>query len=358
MSRLPLLALAVTMPFAIVSFASVNAQSAPKAAAPALPAPVAGPVNGVATSGATEINGQDFAVSDDPVVRRRVLIRAQVLLDRRHFSPGVIDGEAGDNMRLAVRGFQAAQKLPETGALDKATWDALVAGDTTPVMRSYTISADDVKGPYAAPVTPGDYAQMAKRPNMTWTSLLEDLGERSHMDEALIKALNPNADFGKAGTVIIVTETARPPLAPVVSITVDKTLGELRAMNAAGTVIAVYPATVGSSERPAPSGKWAVRVVAPRPTYTFDPGRLTFKTKGKSQAKLTVPAGPNNPVGSTWIDLTRDTYGIHGAPDPRLVGKVASHGCIRLTNWDAAELGAAVKKGTVVAFSGAAVKKG
>ncbi len=353
MSRLSLLALAVSMPFA-----ALNAQTAPNAApAAAAPAP-ATPVNGVAPVRATEINGQDFAVSDDPAVRRRVLIRAQVLLDRRHFSPGVIDGEAGDNMRLAVRGFQAAQGMAETGALDAATWNKLVGADATPIMRSYTISADDVAGPFAAPVTPGDYAQMAKRPNMTWTSLVEDLAERSHMDEALLRALNPDADFGKAGTVIIVTDTARPPMAPVASIIIDKTLGELRAMNVAGTVIAVYPATVGSSERPAPSGKWAVRVVAPRPTYTFDPGRLTFKTKGKKQSKLVVPAGPNNPVGSTWIDLTRDTYGIHGAPDPRTVGKVDSHGCVRLTNWDVNELGAAVKKGTTVVFTGAAVTKG
>ena len=335
-----------------------NAQSAPPAAEAPAAAPSANPVNGVATLGATEINGQDFAVSNDPVVRRRVLIRAQVLLGRRHFSPGVIDGLAGDNMRLAVRGFQVAQGMAATGSLDEATWNKLVAGDQTPIMRSYTISAEDVAGPFADPVTPGDYAQMAKRPNMTWTSLVEDLAERSHMDEDLLRALNPDADFAKPGTVIIVTDTARPPMAPVASIIIDKTMGELRAMNAAGTLIAIYPATVGSSERPAPSGKWAVRVVAPRPTYTFDPGRLTFRTKGKKQSKLVVPAGPNNPVGSTWIDLTRDTYGIHGAPDPRTVGKVDSHGCVRLTNWDVNELGAAVKKGTTVVFTGAATTKG
>ena len=342
------------------------APAAAKVAAPAdtkppvpggpVPAPPAETAEGVVPPRATAINGQDFAVSTDPVVRQRVLVRAQVLLDRRHFSPGVIDGEPGSNMRLALRGFQAAEGLPATGALDQSTWEKLVAGDTTPVMRSYTITADDVAGPFADPVTPGDYVQMSKRKSMTWTSPLEAIGEHSHMDEALVKALNPGADFGKVGTVIIVADTARPPLAQVTSIAVDKTLGELRAMNAAGTVIAVYPATVGSTSRPAPSGTWAVRAVAPAPSYTFDPGRLTFKTKGGKQEKLTVPPGPNNPVGSTWIDLTKDTYGIHGAPDPRLVGKVASHGCVRLTNWDAHELGAAVKKGTTVVFSGAAVK--
>jgi lipoprotein-anchoring transpeptidase ErfK/SrfK len=138
----------------------------------------------------------------------------------------------------------------------------------------------------------------------------------------------------------------------VASIHVDKAHNQLTARDAAGTIVAVYPATVGSSERPAPKGTWAVRTTAPAPSYTFDPSRLTFKTKGGGNEKLTIKPGPNNPVGSTWIDLTRDTYGIHGSPDPRLIGKVASHGCVRLTNWDAHELAAAVKPGTKVVFSG------
>ena len=129
----------------------------------------------------------------------------------------------------------------------------------------------------------------------------------------------------------------------------DKTTRQVRAFGGE-TLLAVYPATVGSTERPAPSGDWAVRTLAPNPTYTYDPSRLTF---GKaSQGKLTIQPGPNNPVGSTWIDLTKDTYGIHGTPDPRLVGKAASHGCVRLTNWDVRQLSRSVKKGTVVAFVG------
>jgi lipoprotein-anchoring transpeptidase ErfK/SrfK len=137
--------------------------------------------------------------------------------------------------------------------------------------------------------------------------------------------------------------------APVTRIEVDKTKRQVRAYDG-DVLLAVYPATVGSTERPAPEGDWAVRTVASNPTYTYDPSRLTF---GKAaQGKLTIKAGPNNPVGSTWIDLTKDTYGIHGTPDPRLVGKTASHGCVRLTNWDVRQLGQAVKKGTVVDFVG------
>ncbi len=306
---------------------------------------------------AVAINGQAFVAGGDAPTQLRVLMRAQVILDRRHFSPGVIDGTPGSNMKLALQAFQAAEGLPANGALDNATWNKLIATDNTPVVRSYVITADDVAGPFAAPVIKGDYAGMAKRTSMGWMSPLEAIAEHAHMDQSLVKTLNPGVDFNTAGGTILIADSARAPLSPVASIIIDKALGELRAMDAAGTVVAVYPATVGSTDRPAPSGSWAVRAVAPAPSYTFDPRRLTFKTKGGGKAKLTVPPGPNNPVGSTWIDLTRDTYGIHGTPEPEDIGKVASHGCVRLTNWDAHELGAAVKAGTKVRFTGAANAK-
>ena len=170
------------------------------------------------------------------------------------------------------------------------------------------------------------------------------------MDPALLKSLNPDADFSAAGTKIVVAALGPDKLPGTVTrIEVDKTRRQVRAFGG-DVLLAVYPATVGSVERPAPDGEWAVRTVAANPTYTYDPSRLTF---GKaSNGKLTIPPGPNNPVGSTWIDLTMETYGIHGTPDPRLVGKTASHGCVRLTNWDVRQLSQAVKKGTVVDFVG------
>lgn len=66
--------------------------------------------------------------------------------------------------------------------------------------------------------------------------------------------------------------------------------------------------------------------------------------------RLTIAAGPSNPVGSTWIDLTEEGYGIHGSPDPQLIGKTASHGCVRMTNWHVQALSKAVKPGTQVVF--------
>lgn len=288
------------------------------------------------------------ATPKTPQAKRNALIRAEVLLARAHFSPGVIDGQDGGNLKNAIAAFEAAHGLPVDGAMDDKVWSALAA-DTQPALTDYVITEADEKGPFLGKV-PTDMTELAKLPAVGFTTPVQELAERFHMDEGLLKELNPGADFTAAGTKIVVAALGSDKLsAPVTRLEVDKTRRQVRAYGGQ-VLLAVYPATVGSTERPAPEGEWAVRTVAPNPTYTYDPSRLTF---GKAeQGKLTIKAGPNNPVGSTWIDLTRDTYGIHGTPNPRQVGKTASHGCVRLTNWDARQLGAAVKKGTVVAFVG------
>jgi lipoprotein-anchoring transpeptidase ErfK/SrfK len=283
-----------------------------------------------------------------PQAKRNALVRAEVLLARAHFSPGVIDGQDGGNLQNAIAAFETAHGLPVDGKMDEEVWAAL-AKDARPALTDYVITADDVKGPFLAKI-PTDMTEMAKLDTVGFTSPLEALAERFHMDEALLKSLNPGVDFGVAGTRIVVAALGPDKLpAPVTRVEVDKTRRQVRAYGGE-VLLAVYPATVGSTERPAPEGELEVRAVAPNPTYTYDPSRLTF---GKAeQGKLTIKAGPNNPVGATWIDLNKDTYGIHGTPDPRLVGKTASHGCVRLTNWDVRQLSQAVKKGTVVAFVG------
>jgi lipoprotein-anchoring transpeptidase ErfK/SrfK len=344
------------MVLASVSALVLAAGSVP--AAPTAPtgpnAPPLAPAMATLSAAGQAINASGFAPAAKRGQLRDQLIKVEVLLDRAHFSPGVIDGRGGGNLKQAIAAFEAAHGLQGVGRLDQSVWDALVTADKGPVVTAYVITADDVKGPFIGKV-PTDMEAMSKLDHMGFTSPLQLLAEKFHMDQKLLATLNPGVDFGVAGTTIVAAAPGDEHLgAQVARIEVDKSKQQVRAYDEAGKLAAVYPATVGSQERPAPSGEWAVQDVAPRPDYTFDPSRLTF---GKSEGKLTIPPGPNNPVGSTWIGLTKETYGIHGSPDPTLVGKTASHGCVRLTNWDAHQLGMAVKKGTKVVFLGEEARK-
>lgn len=283
-----------------------------------------------------------------------LMIKVEVLLDRARFSPGVIDGRPGGNVTHALAAFEAAHGLAGRGALDGEVIDALTKADGGPVTQDYVITADDEKGPFLG-VVPKDMVALSKLKAVGYADPVQELAEKFHMSQGLLRALNPDVDFTAAGTSILVVRPASPTLPTAVArLEVDKEANQIRAFDAGGKIVAVYPATVGSTERPAPTGALAVKAVATNPDYTYDPKRLTFGDTSKGV--LTIPPGPNNPVGSTWIALTKETYGIHGSPDPNLIGKTASHGCVRLTNWDAATLGRAVKKGTPVVFVGQTTK--
>ena len=278
-----------------------------------------------------------------------LLVRVQVLLDQAHFSPGEIDGRYGANLKAAVAAYKEAHRLPNPDKIDAALLDSLKQETGAPVLQRYTIRPDDETGPFIGNV-PKDFRKLAKLKRPGYGAPQEALAEKFHMSEALLRELNPQADFSAADTSLIVAQPATTPLPPVARVEVDKSADQVRAYDGSGTLVAMFPSTVGSTEMPAPSGTAEVVYASHDPAYHYDPSKLHFGPK--HAGRLTIAPGPNNPVGTTWIALSRSGVGIHGTADPDLIGKTASHGCVRLTNWDAAALGHAVSKGTPVEFVG------
>jgi lipoprotein-anchoring transpeptidase ErfK/SrfK len=272
------------------------------------------------------------------------ILHAQVLLDRAHFAPGEIDGATGSNMKNALSGFQQARGLSVTGALDAATWTALTA-DTAEMLVPYTLAAEDTAGPFVA--IPEDMAAKAALPAMGYETALEGLGEKFHASPALLTRLNPGKDFTRAGETIMVPNVlGTEPLPKASKVMVSKSGRILTVYDTEGKVMAQYPASTGSEHDPLPIGTWKINGVARHPTYHYNP-KLFWDAKATDK-KATVPAGPNNPVGVAWIDLSKPHYGIHGTPVPKTIGKTESHGCIRLTNWSVQEVAALVAPGTQV----------
>jgi lipoprotein-anchoring transpeptidase ErfK/SrfK len=318
----------------------------PSSQPPAAAAPVAPPVSEIATVNPADVLAVEYSGGPLPDGFSVLTLKLQILLDQAGMSPGIIDGINGRNVAKAVAGVETLMGVPVDGVLDAAVWQRLPRD--TPVLVEYEITPEDVAGPFLSSV-PTDFSEMAKLDALSYTGPLEMFGERFHMDVVLLSKLNPGADFSRAGTTVVVAGASGYAVKiPVASLIADKVNAQLRGYNAEGKLVVTYPATIGSDELPSPSGTHSVNAIATEAAYYYNPDR-NFR-QGDNKDKLKLPPGPNNPIGTTWIDLTEPTYGIHGTPEPSKIDKTRSHGCIRLTNWDVEELAGLVKKGVPVEF--------
>ncbi|MEO6236386.1 MAG: L,D-transpeptidase [Vicinamibacterales bacterium] len=308
-------------------------------------------------------------------------LRTQVMLDRAGFSPGEIDGRMGTSTKRAMEAFTSAG-----GTLDTAVEP----------LATYKITPEDAAGPFTVDL-PADMMEKSKLPALGFRDLAEAMGERFHVSPALLKRLNPQTTFAVGEDVRVPNVEVIPPArmpapagnpsaapAPLpadaaspatgapsaaggtaaagaagragqkteaasITITVRKSTSDLTVTDAAGKAILYAPVTTGSEHDPLPIGTWKVNGVQKNPTFHYNPE--LFWDADPTHAKAKIPAGPNNPVGVVWIDISREHYGLHGTPEPATVGKTSSHGCVRLTNWDAQKLAALVRPGTKVIFA-------
>jgi lipoprotein-anchoring transpeptidase ErfK/SrfK len=297
---------------------------------------------------AAAINNAEFRAKPAEDKIDAAVVKVQILLDRALFSPGEIDGKFAENTRKALRAFAEAKGLRFQNALTRELWTKLAESSQDAVIAQYAISEGDVKGPFLEKL-PAKMEDMKSLKAVGYTSVREAIAEKFHMGEALLSALNPGRNFDRAGEMIFVANlTNRQTQLAIGRIEVDKSRHTVKAFDQQGALVAFFPATVGSNEKPTPNGTLKVVSSDANPIYRYNPD---YKFKGvRSKQAFIINPGPNNPVGSYWVGLSAEGFGIHGTPTPSMVSKSESHGCVRLTNWDASLLGSNVKKGTPVEF--------
>ena len=314
--------------------------------------------------------GTKVATPAAPVALDRSILHVQVILDHLGFSPGVLDGRQGKSLVAALKGFQETRGLPQSGAMDPVTLRALYPNRAWRPTQTIALTPEMLAGPYVNPL-PKDPAEQAKLPALGYRSPMEKLGEMFHTTPAVLLELNSPTTRLAPGSRIVVPnavatslnydsklpEAWRQTLAGLnvdaqqpqgVKVVVDKSDEVLRVLDKDGKLVAQFMATMGSEHDPLPIGTWKINGPSYNPPFHYNP-KLFWDAKGSAKEAL-LPPGPNGPVGVVWLDLSKEHYGIHGTPEPSTIGRAESHGCIRLTNWDAARLAMMVKAGTPAVF--------
>lgn len=298
------------------------------------------------------------------------ILHVQVVLDHLGFAPGVLDGKRGQSLTAALKGFQESRGLPVTGKLDDATQAQLDRYRGWSATRTLRLSADSLAGPFVNPM-PSRPEDQAKLPALGYRSRMEKLAEMFHTTPAVLIALNSPDTPLTPGTPVVFPNAlptsraydsklpadwrkmlndlnvdAREPQGA--KVVVDKSDQVLRVLDADDHLVAQFSATMGSEHDPLPIGTWKIQGFSYNPKFHYNP-KLFWDAKATDKA-ATLPPGPNGPVGVIWIDLSKPHYGIHGTPEPTTIGRAESHGCIRLTNWDAARLSLMITPGTPAIF--------
>lgn len=282
------------------------------------------------------------------------VLRAQILLDRALFSPGIMDGRWGKNTVQALYWFQRREGLPATARLDSATFERLrrAAGNPRELVVRRTLTAEDVKGPFVT--IPEDIYEHAELSCSCYESLSEKLSEDYHATPELLEKLNPGVDLNtlRAGQSIHVPavrdETRAGSRGQVARIIVSGRGNYVHAVDAGGRVLYHFPSTLGGKYSPSPSGRFTINAVTRDPAWHYQPDILVGVPDHEPEAM--IPAGPNVAVGKVWIDLSEPHFGIHGTSEPQTIGYASSNGCVRLTNWDVEFLSHHVRQGIPVEF--------
>jgi lipoprotein-anchoring transpeptidase ErfK/SrfK len=307
----------------------------------------------VSSKAAPRVN-YDLATVNNPATMDQIgenaagsaALRAEILLDRADFSVGEIDGHLGSNAVRAISGFRAARGLPLGNTIDGDAWKQLDQ-NADPVLIEATTTQSDVEGPFVK--IPPTMMLQAKLMHLGYSSALEGIAERYHIQPPLLQQLNPGTNFNVAGQKFYAPNVRMQVSGKASKVVVSKSESVVKVLNDMRQVMAQYPCTTGSEHDPLPIGEWKVTVIFKNPTFHYNPD-LFWDAKA-TDSKATIQPGPNNPVGVVWIDLSKEHYGIHGTPSPGKIGHTESHGCIRLTNWDVLELAGMVEKGTLVSFT-------